>query len=94
MCQKWFAKFCVGDFSLGDALQSGPVEVDSNVLPRGKIANILKISKSVSLLVKMKSVSLVLWKKLSGLFGQTNAWLFKAWFSDSLDSYSQSTKSC
>ena len=30
-CQKWFAKFCVGDFSLDDATQSGrPVEVDSN----------------------------------------------------------------
>ena len=30
-CPKWFAKFCVGDFSLDDATQSGrPVEVDSN----------------------------------------------------------------
>ena len=30
-CQKWFAKFCVGDFSTDNAPQSGrPVEVDSN----------------------------------------------------------------
>ena len=30
-CQKWFAKFRAGDFSLGHAPQSGrPVEVDSN----------------------------------------------------------------
>ena len=30
MCQKWFAKFCAGDFSLEDAPQSGrPVEVDT-----------------------------------------------------------------
>ena len=31
MCQKWFAKFRAGDFSLDDAPWSGsPVEVDSN----------------------------------------------------------------
>ena len=31
MCQKWFAKFCAGDFLLNDAPCSGrPVEVDSN----------------------------------------------------------------
>ena len=31
MCQKWFAKFLAGDFSLDDAPQLGrPVEVDSN----------------------------------------------------------------
>ena len=30
-CQKWFAKFCAGDFLLDDAPQSGrPVEVDSD----------------------------------------------------------------
>ena len=30
-CQKWFVKFCAGDFSLDDAPQSGrPVEVDSD----------------------------------------------------------------
>ena len=30
-CQKWFAKFHAGDFSLDDAPLSGrPVEVDSN----------------------------------------------------------------
>ena len=31
MCQKWFAKFCAGDFLLGDAPRLGrPVEVDSD----------------------------------------------------------------
>ena len=56
-CQKWFAKFHAGDFSLDDAPQSGrPVDVDSEQIKtlienkqhytmRG-IANILKISKS------------------------------------------------
>ena len=30
-CQKWFAKFCAGDFSLDNAPRSGrTVEVDSN----------------------------------------------------------------
>ena len=30
-CQKWFAKFCAGDFLLDDAPWSGrPVEVDSD----------------------------------------------------------------
>ena len=45
-CQKWFAKFRAGDFSLDDAPRSGtPVEVDSNqiktlrrinIIPRGQ----------------------------------------------------------
>ena len=31
MCQKWFAKFCAGDFSPDNAPWSGrPVEVDSD----------------------------------------------------------------
>ena len=31
MCQKWFVKFCAGDFSLDGAPWSGrPVEIDSN----------------------------------------------------------------
>ena len=31
MCQKWFAKFCAGDFSLDHAPRSGrPVEVDGD----------------------------------------------------------------
>ena len=31
MCQKWFDKFCAGDFSLDDATWWGrPVEVNSN----------------------------------------------------------------
>ena len=57
MCQKWFAKFRAGDFSLDDAPRSGrSVEVDSNQIETLiennqryimlEIANILKISKS------------------------------------------------
>ena len=57
MCQKWFVKFCAGDFSLDDAPQSGrPVEVDSDQIETliennqhhttREIADILKISKS------------------------------------------------
>ena len=56
-CQKWFAKFRAGDFSLDDAPRSGrPVEVDSNQIKTliendqcyttWEIADILKISKS------------------------------------------------
>ena len=68
MCQKWFEKFCAGDFSLDGVPQSGrPVEVDSNQIETlienyqryamWKIADILKISKSIKLLVTMKNVS-------------------------------------
>ena len=57
MCQKWFAKFRAGDFSLDDAPRSGrPVEVDNDQIETliennqcyaaWEIANILKISKS------------------------------------------------
>ena len=56
-CQKWFAKFRPGDFSLANAPRSGrPVEVDSDQIETltensqcyttWEIANILKISKS------------------------------------------------
>ncbi|XP_032467124.1 nucleotide triphosphate diphosphatase NUDT15 isoform X1 [Phocoena sinus] len=56
-CQKWFAKFRAGDFSLDDAPRSGrPVEVDSDQIETliesnrryttREIADILKISKS------------------------------------------------
>ena len=66
-CQKWFAEFRVGDFSLDDAPQSDrPVEVDSFQIKTltennqcyitWEIANILKISKSIKLLVNMKNV--------------------------------------
>ena len=84
MCQKWFAKFCAGDFSLDDAPQSSrPVEVDGNQIETliensqhyatQEIAGILKISKSIKLLMKMKNMSFILLKKkkkLNGLFGQ------------------------
>ena len=57
MCQKWFAKFWAGDFSLDDIPQSGrPVEVDNDQIETliennqhytmWKRADILKISKS------------------------------------------------
>ena len=82
-CQKWFAKFCVGDFFLDDAPRSvRPVEVNSDQIKTliennphytvQEIADILKISKSMNLLVKMKNVSFILWKKPRGLFGQPN----------------------
>ena len=56
-CQKWFAKFCAGDFLLDHAPQSDrPVEVDSDQIKTliennqcyatREIADILKISKS------------------------------------------------
>ena len=56
-CQKWFVKYCTGDFSLDDAPRSGrPAEVDSDqtetLIENNQryttrcIADILKISKS------------------------------------------------
>ena len=67
-CQKWFAKFHAGDFSLHNTSRSGrPVEIDSDQIETliennqcsttREIADILKISKSIKLLVKMKNVS-------------------------------------
>ena len=79
-CQKWFAKFRAGDFSLDDAPWSGrPAEVDSDQIQIStennqfytmwEIADILKsTSKSIKLLVKMKNVSFILWKEPHGLF--------------------------
>ena len=86
MCQKWFAKFCVGDFSLDDAPRLGrPVEVDSGQIKTliennqcsitWEIADILQISKPIQLLVKMKNVLFILQKKLNGLFGQPTIYL-------------------
>ena len=65
--QKWFVKFCAGDFSLDNAPWSGgPVEVNSDQIKTliennqcstmQEISEILKISKSIKLLVKMKNV--------------------------------------
>ena len=56
-CQKWFTKFCAGDFSMDDApLLGRPVEVDSDQIEAitennqlcitRERADILKISKS------------------------------------------------
>ena len=70
-CQKWFVKFCAGDFSLDDVPRSGrPAEVDNNQIKAliennkhhttQEIAGILKISKSIKLLVKNKKVCLLL----------------------------------
>ena len=64
MCQKWFGKFHVADFSLDDAPWLGrPVEVDSDQIEaltennhyytEWEIANTLKISKSVKLLAQI-----------------------------------------
>ena len=81
MCQKWFAKFHAGDFSLDDAPQlCRPVEVDRDQIETliennqrytiWERADVLKISKSIKLLVKMKSVSFILWK--NRVFSQPN----------------------
>ena len=69
-CQKWFAKFCSGDFSLDNAPQSGgPIELNSDQTETlientqhfimWKTVDIHKISKSIKLLVKMKNVSFI-----------------------------------
>ena len=67
MCQKWFAKFHPGDFSLDDApWLVRPAEVDRDQIKtliennqcstmRG-IANIRTISRSLKLLLKIKNV--------------------------------------
>ena len=74
MCQKWFAKFRAGDFSLDDAPWSGrPVEVDSDQIETliennqchstQETADTLKTFKSIKLLVKIKNVSFILQEK-------------------------------
>ena len=83
MCQKWFAKFCAGDFSLEDAQWlGGQVEIDSDqsetLIEKSQcstmwdVTDIIKISKSIKLLVKMKRVFYFMEKNLNGLFGQPN----------------------
>ena len=67
-CQKWFVKFCAGDFSLDDGPQWGrPDEVNCDQIATliennqcyttWEIAGILKVSKSIELLVKMKNMT-------------------------------------
>ena len=85
MCQKWFAKFCAGDFVLDDTPRSGrPVEVDSDQIETlvgnnqcyttWKTDDRLKISKSIRLLVKMKSLCFFYFmeKSHTDFFGQPN----------------------
>ena len=73
MCQKWFVKFCAGDFSLNDApWLDRPVEVDNDQIKTlvennqhysmQEIADISKISISMKLLVKIRNGSFILWK--------------------------------
>ena len=82
-CQKSFAKFHAGDFSLDNApLLGRPVEVDSDQIETliesnqhsatQEIADILKISKSTKSLAKMENVSFIFWKNQTYWFG----WLF------------------
>ena len=79
MCQKWFEKFHVEDFSLEDAPWSGrPVEVDSDQMDilieknqhftTWERADILRISKSIKLLVKQICVSFFVEKKTKETF--------------------------
>ena len=45
-CQKWFAKFCAGDFSLDNAPRSGrPVKVDSDQIETLRTINIIPCSR-------------------------------------------------
>ena len=42
MCQKWFAKFCAGDFSLDDAPRSDrPIDVDGDQTETSRTVNII-----------------------------------------------------
>ena len=67
MCQKWFAKFYAGDFSLDDAPQLGRQVDDNSDQIETLIENnqcyttweIDNILKSIKLLVKMKNVSFI-----------------------------------
>ena len=83
MCQKWFAKFHAGDFSLDNAPRLGrQFEVDSYQIKTliednpyyttQEIADILKIAKPIKLLMKMKNVSFMLQKKTYGLLANPN----------------------
>ena len=82
MCQKWFAKFCAGEFLLDDAPWMGRlVEVDRDqtetlieidqCYTTWEITDILKISKLMKLLMKMKNMSFFLRKKTCKLFWPT-----------------------
>ena len=86
MCQKWFARFHAGDWSLDDAPRSGrQVEVDSDQIETltennqcytmWEIADILKISKSIKLLVKMKNVCFILWQKMKQTFWSSESFM-------------------
>ena len=76
-CQKWFAEFHAGDFSLDNAPRSGRlVEVDSDQIKTltennqcctmRAIADIPKISKSI-VIVEHRNVSFISQKRLSRL---------------------------
>ena len=97
MCQKWFAKFHAGDFSLDNTPQLGRfVKVGSDQIQTltennqcstmWEIANILKISKSIKLLVKMKNVTSTSLKKLNGLLANPVLLIF---WGTNLHSYQQ-----
>ena len=68
-CQKWFAKFSAGDFSLDDAPRSGsPIEVDSDqiealrtikVIPRGRQPTYSKYPNQVLKIICTSLVMLI-----------------------------------
>ena len=81
-CQKWFEKFCAGDFSLVDAPRScRTVEVDRDQIETLSennqwstmwvIADILKISKSIKLFVKMRKCVFYFTEKTKWTFWPT-----------------------
>ena len=46
ICQKWFVKFCAGDFSMDNAPWSGrPVEIDSDQIETLRTINIIPCSR-------------------------------------------------
>ena len=93
-CQRWFAQFRAGDFSLdGAPLLGRPAEFDGDQIKTliennqsyitRERADIHRISKSIKLLVKMKNLSFILRKEPYTLFGcqRTNC-LHPGWKAD------------
>ena len=77
MSQKWFVKFCAGDFSMDDAQLGRPVEADGDqiktLIENGQhytmweIADTLKISKSI-VIGENNYFYFILWKKTKRTF--------------------------
>ena len=90
MYQKWFVKFCAGDFLLDDdapqSVRAGEVDRDqienNQCYTMWEIADILQIPKFIQLFVK--NVSFILWKKPKRTFWST---LWRNWVRIRADVY-------